>query len=83
MAIRKRTRTTTTRRLISELDDSYDVLVSAAFFYAEIADNDEERTLDRIKATIEWESTCERISARVAEDGRKELSWASQRPRAV
>ena len=83
MSTRKQTRTATTRRLISELDDSYEVLVSAAFLYAEIADNDEERTLDRLKATIEWESACERISARVAEEGMKELSWASQRPRAV
>ena len=83
MAIRKRTLTATTRRLISELDGSYDDLISAAFLYADIADRIESADRDRIKATIEWRETIGLISARVAEAGRKELSWASQRPRAV
>ena len=83
MAIRKRSLTATTRRIISELDQSYDDLISAAFLYADIADRIESADRDRIKATIEWRETIGQISARVAEAGRKELSWASQRPRAV
>ena len=83
MSTRKRSLTATTRRLVSELDESYADLVSAAFLYAGIADRIESADRDRIKATIEWRETVGEISARVAEAGRKELSWASQRPRAV
>ena len=83
MAIRKRTLTATTRRIISELDQSYDDLISATFLYADIADRIESADRDRIKATIEWREAISLISSRIVEQSRREESWASQRPRAV
>ncbi len=83
MSARKQSLTATTRRLVSELDDSYADLVAAAFLYAGIADRIEAADRDRIKATAEWRETVHEISARIVEAGRKELSWASQRPKAV
>ena len=83
MSTRKRSLTATTRRVVSELDDSYDDLISVAFLYADIADRIDSADRDRIKASMEWRETISLISSRIVEQSRREESWASRRPRAV
>ena len=76
-------RVAVTRRMTKDLSEAFDDLRSAALLYAEIADDEAERASDRIKATQAGQAALDEISARIAEEARREVSWISSPPRAV
>jgi hypothetical protein len=76
-------RVAVTRRMLSELDASFDSLRSKALLLAELADDRDSRPADRIKAVVEWQATLDQVSSRIVEAARRESSWQEHRPRAV
>jgi hypothetical protein len=83
MAARKLSRVATTRRIVKDLPSEYDDLVSVAYLYAEISDDESERAGDRIKAGQAWAEVVQAMGARTTEEARREVSWIQSKPRAV